>query len=70
MKRTILKVLSVYVNLISPLFPPRCRFYPSCSRYCYEAVEHYGVLKGLFLGFGRILRCHPFNAGGYDPLPK
>jgi len=48
--------------------PPTCRFYPTCSTYTYQAIEKYGVLKGCFLGFKRILKCHPFHPGGYDPL--
>uniref|UniRef100_UPI002ED48F88 membrane protein insertion efficiency factor YidD n=1 Tax=Aminipila terrae TaxID=2697030 RepID=UPI002ED48F88 len=53
---------------MSPLFPPTCRFYPTCSAYFIQAVEKYGVIKGSFLGIKRILKCHPFNPGGYDPL--
>ena len=57
-----------YQKFISPLFPPTCRFYPTCSVYCIQALEKYGVLKGSFLGIKRILKCHPFHPGGYDPL--
>ncbi|MEA2020676.1 MAG: membrane protein insertion efficiency factor YidD, partial [Patescibacteria group bacterium] len=46
-----------------------CKFEPSCSEYTYQAVEKYGILKGLWLGFKRIIRCHPWNKGGYDPVP-
>ncbi|HHT46068.1 MAG TPA: membrane protein insertion efficiency factor YidD [Firmicutes bacterium] len=69
LKMIFLKLIVLYKSFISPLLVPRCRFYPSCSQYCYDAVEQYGLIEGLFLGFKRILRCHPFNAGGYDPVP-
>jgi putative membrane protein insertion efficiency factor len=59
-----------YMKIISPVLPPRCRFYPTCSQYCYEAIERYGIIKGTFLGFKRVIRCHPFNMGGYDPVPE
>ena len=54
---------------ISKLTPSRCRFYPTCSQYTKEAIIKYGVIKGIFLGLKRICRCHPFNDGGYDPVP-
>lgn len=57
-----------YQYLISPLFPPCCRFFPTCSVYTIQAIEKYGVIKGGFLGIRRILRCHPFSRGGYDPV--
>jgi len=57
-----------YQRFISPLFGPRCRFYPSCSQYCYEAIEKHGFF-GVFLGVKRIFKCHPFHPGGYDPVP-
>ncbi|WP_234981135.1 membrane protein insertion efficiency factor YidD [Desulfopila aestuarii] len=57
-----------YQYCISPLFPPSCRFIPSCSSYTIQAIEKYGALKGSFLGLCRIIRCHPFSRGGYDPL--
>jgi putative membrane protein insertion efficiency factor len=69
MKYIVLILIMAYRRAISPFLSPRCRFYPSCSQYCYDAVMQYGVLKGLFLGLRRILRCHPFNPGGYDPVP-
>jgi hypothetical protein len=57
-----------YKKFISPLFPPRCRFYPSCSSYAIQALEKYGIFKGGIKATYRILRCNPFNKGGYDPV--
>lgn len=68
MKRIVIGLIRGYQKFISPLFPPTCRFYPTCSAYFIQAVEKYGVIKGSFLGIKRILKCHPFNPGGYDPL--
>lgn len=62
-------VIRFYQKSISPLFPPSCRFTPSCSQYTYEAISRYGFLKGGWMGFKRILRCNPFNPGGHDPVP-
>ncbi|MCK9221849.1 MAG: membrane protein insertion efficiency factor YidD [Limnochordia bacterium] len=61
-------IIRLYQLVISPFFPRRCRFYPTCSEYCLIAVRRYGVVYGLYKGFHRICRCHPFNAGGYDPV--
>lgn len=58
-----------YQKFISPALPPSCRFSPSCSQYTLEAVSKYGALKGIWLGVRRLVRCHPFNPGGYDPVP-
>lgn len=58
-----------YQKFISPALPPSCRFSPSCSQYALEAVSKYGALKGIWLGLRRLIRCHPFNPGGYDPVP-
>jgi len=58
-----------YQKGISPLYPPRCRYIPTCSQYALEAVEKYGAVKGTFLATKRILRCNPFHKGGYDPVP-
>ncbi len=69
MKRIFLIFIRLYRKRISPLFPPKCRFYPTCSAYAYEAIEKYGSLKGGLLAVKRILKCHPFNKGGYDPVP-
>jgi uncharacterized protein len=58
-----------YQLVISPMIGPRCRFYPSCSCYAHTAIERYGVVRGFWLGLRRLLRCHPFAPGGYDPVP-
>jgi hypothetical protein len=54
--------------MISPLLPSACRFYPTCSQYMREAVERYGVARGVWMGLRRLARCHPFHAGGFDPV--
>lgn len=69
MKRAVLWVIQIYRRYISPRFPPSCRFTPSCSQYAYEAIERYGLLKGGWLSLKRIVRCNPYNPGGYDPVP-
>ena len=69
MKKLLLALIRVYQKYVSPAFPPRCRFIPTCSQYAVEAIEKYGALKGGWLALKRILRCHPFHEGGYDPVP-
>lgn len=69
LKKFVLLIISFYRKFISPIKPPCCRFYPTCSQYMFTAVSKYGVLKGVFLGVKRILKCHPFHPGGYDPVP-
>lgn len=66
--RFLLILLKGYKYIISPLFPPSCRYTPTCSQYAVEAVCKYGALRGLYLAVLRILRCHPFARGGYDPV--
>ena len=67
-KKILILCIRFYQIFISPLFPPRCRFYPTCSAYAIEAIEKKGVLKGGWMAIKRICRCHPFNPGGYDPV--
>jgi len=69
MKEVILFMIRFYREYISPLKPPSCRFVPTCSEYALISVEKYGALKGGRMALGRILRCHPFHKGGYDPVP-
>ena len=64
---TLIVLIRVYQWTISPLFGPSCRFEPSCSRYMIEALRKYGPIRGCWKGIGRILRCHPWHPGGYDP---
>ncbi|MCQ2561205.1 MAG: membrane protein insertion efficiency factor YidD [Clostridia bacterium] len=69
MKKLFLFLIRMYRTCISPLFPAKCRYIPTCSEYAMQAIEKYGVIKGSFLGIKRILRCHPGRPGGYDPVP-
>jgi putative membrane protein insertion efficiency factor len=68
-RQILLWMIRGYQLLLSPLIGPRCRFYPSCSCYAHTAIECHGALRGSWLGLRRLLRCHPFNEGGYDPVP-
>ena len=69
MKRVVVGLLRLYKRWISPWLPPSCRFTPTCSEYMLAAVEKRGIAKGVSLGIRRILRCHPWNPGGVDPVP-
>lgn len=68
MKKIFISIIKFYRKFISPLKKPSCRFYPTCSAYAIEAIDKYGAFKGGVMAFRRILRCHPFNKGGYDPV--
>jgi uncharacterized protein len=70
MKRLLLFVFKVYQRVISPLKPPTCRFYPTCSHYGVQAVSRFGALRGGWLTVKRILKCHPFHPGGIDQVPE
>jgi hypothetical protein len=70
MKTLLIWLIKGYRALISPLFPPVCRFQPTCSSYALEAVNRFGAWRGSWLAVRRILRCHPFHPGGYDPVPQ
>jgi len=69
LKKILIIIIRGYQKLISPLLGNNCRFSPTCSEYFILAVEKYGFFKGIYLGGKRIIKCHPFNPGGYDPLP-
>ena len=69
MKRLLLLLIRFYRAAIPPLFLPHCRYYPTCSAYALEAVTRYGAWRGGWMALRRILRCHPFHRGGYDPVP-
>lgn len=64
----LIRVIKGYQNIISPLFRPCCRFYPTCSNYAIEAISKFGLIKGSWLTLKRILKCHSLNSGGYDPV--
>ncbi|HDG97747.1 MAG: membrane protein insertion efficiency factor YidD [Deltaproteobacteria bacterium] len=69
MKKGITALIRLYQLAISPFLPPCCRFHPSCSEYARQALEKHGIVKGGILSLLRISKCHPFNPGGYDPVP-
>lgn len=69
MNRVILNMIKIYQKTVSQVTPPSCRFMPTCSQYTYEAIGKYGIFKGTYLGIYRLIRCNPFNKGGYDPVP-
>jgi uncharacterized protein len=68
-RRGLVLLVRVYQRLVSPLLPPACRFYPSCSAYAVTALERHGALRGVWLTARRLVRCHPFHPGGVDPVP-
>lgn len=69
LKKILIFTIYLYKRIISPMLPASCRFYPTCSEYAITALHKYGVFKGLFLAIKRVIRCNPFNKGGYDPVP-
>jgi putative membrane protein insertion efficiency factor len=66
--RALILAIRIYQKLLSPLLPPSCRFYPTCSAYSAQAIARYGAARGLVLTFNRLRRCHPWDPGGFDPL--
>ncbi|QHE52318.1 membrane protein insertion efficiency factor YidD [Pontibacillus sp. HMF3514] len=70
MKHVFLWIIRFYQKIISPIKPPTCRFYPTCSQYGVEAIQRFGAIKGGYLTIKRILKCQPFHAGGIDPVPE
>jgi putative membrane protein insertion efficiency factor len=70
MKKILIFIIKIYQKVVSPFTKPSCRFQPTCSNYSIDAIETHGFFKGLYLSIRRILKCHPFHAGGYDPVPK
>lgn len=68
-KTLLLAVLRAYKWAVSPLFPPACRYVPSCSEYAMEAIDRHGAARGMLMASWRLLRCHPFTRGGFDPVP-
>jgi len=68
MQRPIVMLLRAYKRFVSPILPSACRFYPTCSEYMMDAIAKYGAARGVWMGIKRIGRCHPFHAGGYDPV--
>lgn len=69
MKGLMIRAIRFYQTAISPLFPARCNYIPTCSQYALEAITKYGALRGGWMAFRRFLRCNPFHKGGYDPVP-
>ena len=68
-KKALIALIRFYKRFLSPMLPSACRFSPTCSEYAMEAIGKYGALKGGYLAARRLLRCHPFHPGGYDPVP-
>jgi len=68
MKGLLLRALNLYQLFVSPFFPDTCKFHPTCSEYCKEAIQRFGVMRGLWMSVMRLLRCHPLSRGGFDPV--
>ena len=69
LRQILLWLIRAYQLILSPWLGPRCRFYPSCSCYAHTAIQEHGAMRGAWLALRRLLRCHPFHEGGYDPVP-
>ena len=70
MKYIFIFLIKIYQKVISPLFPSSCRFTPTCSHYSIESIEKFGAIKGIYLGFKRIIKCNPWGGHGHDPVPE
>jgi putative membrane protein insertion efficiency factor len=70
MNKLFIFLIRIYQNTLGIIFPPSCRYYPSCSEFSIQALQSFGILKGSWLSFKRILKCNPFSAGGYDPVSR
>jgi hypothetical protein len=68
MRRILIAALGGYKRFVSPLLPSACRFHPTCSEYMCQSIDKHGVFRGVWLGIRRLIRCHPFHAGGFDPV--
>lgn len=68
MKNILIFIINIYRRFISPIKTGKCRFYPTCSEYAVQSIERYGAVKGMLLAIKRVLKCHPFHPGGYDPV--
>ncbi|NVM24181.1 MAG: membrane protein insertion efficiency factor YidD [Desulfobacterales bacterium] len=69
MRPLLLALIRAYQYILSPVFPPACRFHPTCSEYACQAIRRHGILQGGWMSARRVLRCHPFHPGGFDPVP-
>jgi putative membrane protein insertion efficiency factor len=68
MRTLLVYLIRLYQKFVSPCFPPTCRFYPTCSTYAIQAIDRYGAIRGTLIAVRRIIKCHPFHPGGYDPV--
>lgn len=70
LKKSLILLIRLYQIFLSPILGHNCRFYPSCSKYAQIAIEHHGIIRGIWLSLRRLLKCHPWHDGGFDPVPK
>lgn len=68
LKKIVIGLIKTYQRFISPIKPPSCRFYPTCSQYTIDSISKHGIIKGISMALRRLIKCHPFNPGGYDPV--